>query len=125
MREVLGHVGVDEVAAEADPLEPGAEQSHQDEVAVLVVVDLDVDRLSGRVGAAGLAALGRGVLLAAAGAVDFKRHAGELAGEVQAVEQVRIDAIVPAAAFAGPWLFRKVEAISKMHLTVDGGVARL
>lgn len=79
--EVFGHVGVDEIAAEADPLEAGPEQSHPDEIAVLVVVYLDVDRFSGRVGRAGFSALGGVVLLAAAGAVDLEGHAGELAGK--------------------------------------------
>ena len=107
--EVFGHVGVNEIAAEADPLEPESEQPHQDEMAVLVVVDLDVERLAGRVGRAGLAAPGGVVLFAvAAGAIDLERHDSELAGEVQPLDQTRIDAIVPAAAFAGPGLLREI-----------------
>lgn len=106
--EIFGHVGMNEMAAEADSLEAGSEQAHQDVIAVRVVVDLDVDRLAGRVGRAGLAALGRVVLFAAAGAIDLERHAGELAGEVQPLDQIRIDAIEPAAAFAGPGLFGKI-----------------
>lgn len=106
--EVFGYVGVDEIFAEADPLEAGSEQAYQDEVAVLVVVDLDVDRFSGRVGAAGFSPFGRVVLLAAAGAVDRKRYAGELAGEVQPLDQVRIDAVEAAAALAGSGFLQEV-----------------
>jgi hypothetical protein len=66
---------------------------------VIGVVSLDVDRLAGRVGRAGLAALGRMELLAAASAIDFERRAGKPAGEVQAADHTRLDTIEPAASF--------------------------
>jgi len=114
-----GYIRVDEILAESDLLESRGEQPHQDEIAVAVVVDHDVDHLACRVCAAGPAAYGRVAPLAAAGAIDHERHAGEFAAQVQSLHQLRVDAVEHAAALAGLRLLGKVVShlVTPLHFS--------